>query len=108
MKKSSSSFNFSNNTNKNKKTLSKHHHHHHVRDENKNLHALNDKNYEKWEKFRDKKLDMMRSSHKQNVERQLRHEYNNQNYNDPLLHHNHPRRKVAMPPTGRSLTDYII
>lgn len=101
MKKSSSSFNFSN-TNKNKRSLSKHHNHH-GSDENKNLHAINDKNYEKWEKFREKKVDM---THNQNVERQLRHDYNNQNFNDSILHNIHPRRKVSIPPTGRSLTSF--
>lgn len=110
MKKSSSSFsvsNTNNNSNNNKSkniSISKNNsYHYHKEDKNKVRINPNETSFEKWEKFREKKLELMRA-HKQNVEKRLRSDYRHSitvqppNVPPPYIPPHSRRRKISLDP----------
>lgn len=74
-------------------------HHYHKEGKN-NMQKFYDRNWEKWEKFREKKMEMMKV-HKYNVEQRLRHENQDRVY---YRHHfnyhpvKRPKRKTSLDP----------
>lgn len=83
-------------------------HHYHKEGKN-NMHKSYDKNWEKWEKFREKKMEMMKV-HKHNVEQRLKHE--NQ---DRVFYRHHfnyhpvkrPKRKTSLEPNWYTENIYL-
>ncbi|XP_055602148.1 uncharacterized protein LOC129750953 [Uranotaenia lowii] len=73
----------------------------HYHKEGKNtLHSTNDRTWEKWEKFREQKMEMMKA-HKLNVERRLQNEFKEKIYYRHIFNNyatKRPRRKISLEP----------
>lgn len=111
MQKSISSFQFSTNTSssinpsKKIKPISKSNsYHYHKEDKKKLAYNPSDTSFEKWEKFREKKMELMRA-HKQSVEKRLKNDYRHSmtvqppHVPPPYIPPYSRRRKISLDPS---------
>jgi hypothetical protein len=106
MKKSISSFSVSNTAsvkNKSKPISKNNSYHYHKEDKSKMRINPNETSFEKWEKFREAKMELMRA-HKQNVEKRMRSDYRHSltvqppDVPPPYIPPHSRRRKISLDP----------